>query len=120
VPVLPLQVLPEAANLDAEFRLAARFWTTSLRLETTSEAHLIQVADGRIQSVQAAGDAPGEVRIAASDEGWREFLKLRPRPFYQDLWGAMTHHGFALEGDLERFYPYYPAARRLFEILREV
>jgi hypothetical protein len=32
----------------------------------------------------------------------------------------MTHHGFALEGDLERFYPYYPAARRLFEILREV
>lgn len=118
--VLPLQVLPDAANLDDEFRLTARFWTTALRLETNSEAHLIRVEDGRIQSVAAAGDEPYEVRIAASDDGWREFLAPLPRPFYQDLWGAMTHHGFALEGDLERFYPYYPAARRLFEILREV
>ena len=31
--VIPLEMLPDAANLDPEFRIAARFWSTRLRLE---------------------------------------------------------------------------------------
>jgi hypothetical protein len=47
-------------------------------------------------------------------------LAPTPKPFYQDLFGAMTHHGLTLEGDLlGRFFPHYPAARRLIELLRD-
>ena len=117
--VLPVDLLADAANLDAEFRIAARLWTTTLRLEVGEEAHLVRIEDGRVLGVIPAGDDPGETRIAAPASEWRELLAPVPRPFYQDLWGALTRHGFTLDGDLERFYPYYPASRRLLELLRE-
>ena len=114
-----LSRLQQAANLDEEFRLAAREWTTTLRLESGSDAHRVTIEAGRITSVREAGAEPAAVRIAAPEADWREFLAALPRPFYQDLWGAMSHHDFVLEGDLTSFYPWYPAAQRLFQLLRE-
>jgi hypothetical protein len=42
-----------------------------------------------------------------------------PRPFYQDLFGAQLHHDIELNANPLDFAPYYPALRRLLEILRE-
>jgi hypothetical protein len=119
VPTLALDQLADAANLDPEFRLAARLWTTTLRLEADEEALLVRVVDGRITGVETAGTDEGEISVRASASEWREFLAPTPRPFYQDLWGAMSHHGFSVDGDLESLYAYYPAAQRLFALLRE-
>ena len=116
---LALDGLCEAANLDEEFRVAARLWSATLRLEADDEAQLIEIADGRVTAAGPAGERSGQVLIAAPAEGWREFLAPVPRPFYQDLWGALTHHGFRVEGDLDRLWPWYPAAQRLFQLLRE-
>ena len=56
--------------------------------------------------------------VSAPTSEWQQFLERVPKPFYVDLWGAMTHHGFKASGDMESLYAYYPAVRRLFDIMR--
>ena len=115
---LPLETLPEAANLDAEFRIAARLWSATLCLQSGDERQRLCIESGRIARLErGSGDA--DVCIRAPVAAWDCLLEPLPRPFYQDLWGALAHHGFELSGDLERFYPYSPAVRRLIELLRE-
>jgi hypothetical protein len=43
--------LQEAANGDPEFRLAARFWNTAVRLEMGDEALLLRTEKGQITEV---------------------------------------------------------------------
>jgi hypothetical protein len=117
---IPVDVLPDAANLDAEFRIAARFWDCTLRLDEGERAHTIRIEGGRITSIEPAGaEETFDLLIAAAPEKWDQLLASVPRPFFQDLYGAATHHGFQLGGNLEHhLFPYYPAVRRLLEILR--
>jgi len=117
---VPLETLPDRANRDGEFRIAARFWDCRLRLEVGDRARTVAIAGGRVRSVEPAGpDAPWDLRIAASPEAWERLLDPVPAPFYQDLYGASVHHGFELGGNLEHhLFPYYPAVRRLIELLR--
>ena len=42
-----------------------------------------------------------------------------PRPFYQDLYAATVHHGFSVSGDTLNYCAYYPALRRLVELMRD-
>lgn len=118
--LLPFAELVDAANLDPEFRNAARFWTARLRLEICEGAVQVHIADGKITGIESGGESAADLSISAPREEWEELLEAVPRPFYQDLFGALERHGFRLEGDLEGFYPYYPAARRLIELMREI
>ncbi len=111
------------ASDDGEWRVAARMWNAVLRLDVDGVAHLLRIENGTLASHAAcpASDpaaVPYTVRVAAPGDGWRELLAPIPRPFYQDLYGAMTRHGFAVDGDFEAFFAYYPAVRRLVELLR--
>ena len=117
---IPLGALPDAANRDGEFRIAARFWDCTLRLDEGDRGSTIRIENGQITAVEPAqAGASWDLRIAAPPEEWEKLLAPVPQPFYQDLQGAATHHGFVLEGDLEHhLFPYYPAVRRLIEILR--
>lgn len=113
----------ELANHDAEFTLAARHWTMTLRLDMGAETYLLHIRDGQLTEIARWRQArklwtSWQVAIAAPAEAWQQFLAPVPKPFYQDLWGAVIHHGFTLEGDLESLYPYYPALRRLFDLMR--
>jgi len=105
---------------DGEFRLAARNWTATLRLDVGDQSHAIRLQDGRVESVSACpGASDCDVFITASRETWEQMLQAVPRPFYQDLLAAAAHHGVALNADLLDIAAYYPALRRLVEILRE-
>src|SRR3990172_921252 len=107
----------EAANADSELRLAARLWTANIRLDAGPQVHLLAVHNGEME--EAAEDAAFsyDVRIAAPMESWDELLAPVPRAFYQDVYGASLRHDFTLEGEADA---YYPALRRLVEIMREV
>ncbi|MGH7933741.1 MAG: hypothetical protein ACREQN_11330 [Candidatus Binataceae bacterium] len=116
--------LVEIANADSEFKLAARLWSTTLRLDVGEQPYVMRVDDGRISEFAPCGsdklaDLDWTVRIFAAPEEWNEFLKPVPRAFYQDLTGAVMRHGFQIEGDLLSFNPYYAAMRRLFDIMRQ-
>ena len=112
--------LPERTNADPEFRLAARHWTATLRLDVGDDSHALEIEDGEVKRI-AAGDPSNDadVFIGASVAEWEELLAEIPRPFYQDLTAAMIHHGIRLPHDQERYAAYYPAMRRLVQILRD-
>lgn len=117
---IPWQELAARANEDGEFRIAARLWTAQLRLDAGEDRVRLRIENGALRTVEpCAPEATCDARIAAPPEEWARLLEACPRPFYQDLFGALTHHGFRIDGDLEGFFAYYPAVRRLVELLRE-
>ncbi len=113
---LPIDAATRAANDDAEFRIAARFWTADLRLASGERAWVLRLRDGRIDAV-APGESASDAGVAAPSEVWREMLAPVPRPFFQDLYGASVHHGLRFDNP-DALWPYYPALRRLVELLR--
>lgn len=107
-------------DTDGEFRIAARHWTATLRLDVGDQSHAIRLRDGRVESIAACPAASDcDVYVTAPRDTWEQMLQPVPRPFYQDLLAAATHHGVALNADLLEIAAYYPALRRLLEILRE-
>jgi hypothetical protein len=110
-----------AAN-DGEFRIAARYWTGVFRLFVDDHAHVLHVDDGAISRLDLNQPADvafdDAVTLSGPADGWTELLAPIPRPFYQDIGGAQRH-GFALWGDHERRFQYYPALQRFVVLLRE-
>jgi len=117
--------LQEVVNADPEFRIAARFWNAAVRLDMGGDALLLRIEKGQIAQVVTGAQVfafltPVNIIVAAPSAEWQKFLEPIPKPFYVDLWGATAHHGFQVGGDMESLYAYYPAIRRLFDILRTV
>ena len=114
------------ANADPEFRIQARFWDTTIRFAVDDTSYAAAIQDGAIASFEAAKAAsadagpPCAIVIAASASDWDELLAPVPRAFWHDLMAAAARQGFTIAGeDLDRdFRPYYPAMRRLIEIMR--
>lgn len=112
--------LPERINADPEFALAARFWDATLRLDVGSESRRLRFEGGALREVgPCEGEAACDVHISAPAREWERLLEPVPRPFYQDLFGAQLHHDIELNANPLDFAAYYPALRRLIQILRE-
>ena len=112
--------LQSSIDADPEFRMAARYWTATLSLESPSRALRIEIADGRVASCrESTPGQPATITVVAPDDGWVQFLAAVPRPFYQDLLGGcVQHHGFQVAGDILSLSAYYQAAARLFAVMR--
>jgi hypothetical protein len=114
--------LLDAINADPEFRLAARFWNGSFRLSMgAEEAYVFRVRDGQIVDLNlrpTVFDA-WDFEIQGPKAGWTEILAKVPRPFYQDPASAVFRHGFTLGGDVESFFAYHAALRRVIAVLRD-
>ncbi len=119
-----------AANADAEFQLHARLWQA--RLELRADEHIVHltIERGRVAAAErneggdegaASGQmAEADVRISAPTADWEALLAAIPRPFFQDLRAACAHHGFRLDGERLHTAAFYPAIRRLIDLMREV
>jgi hypothetical protein len=113
--------LLEAVNADPEFRLAARYWNGSFRLTMgPEEAYLFRVRDGELMNVnlQPTVFDAWDFEVAGPRDGWNEIFAETPRPFYQDVASALFRHGFTLGGDVESFFAYHAALRRVIAALR--
>lgn len=113
--------LVEAVNEDPEFRLAARFWNGSFRFGMgPDEAYLFRVRDGRLVDVnlQPTMFDAWDFEVSGPADGWREILAAEPKPFYQDVASALLRHGFVLGGDVETFFAYHAALRRVVDVMR--
>ena len=110
--------LRERVNADPEFQHSARFWDATLRLDFDEWSQSLRFQDGRLVLAEpCTPDADCDLFIGASDESWRELLAPVPRPFYQDLFGAQLHHGVRLPAEQLDYAAYYPALRRLVQLL---
>lgn len=114
--------LLQRANDDGEFRLHARFWTAKVRIVHGSERTLLEMAAGEMRRAGPwdPADYGADLEIAAPAADWEALLDAVPRPFYQDLFAAQAHHGFRLNGADHHLCAYYPAVRRLVDLMREV
>jgi hypothetical protein len=111
-----------AVNEDPEFQLAARFWSGSFRLGMgPAEAYVFRIRDGRLVDVNLAPTSfdAWDFEIAGPAEGWTEILAPVPKPFYQDVASALLRHGFTLGGDVESYFAYHAALRRLVDLMRQ-
>jgi hypothetical protein len=59
-----------------------------------------------------------DFEVAGPQDGWKEIFAETPRPFYQDVASALFRHGFTLGGDVESFFAYHAALRRVIAVLR--
>ena len=125
MPFVDTERFTEALNLDPEFKIAARFWNATVRLEIGDETYVLVIRDGRLDSMGApAGNnlmtvsRNYDIEISAPIEEWSKFFQRVPRPFYQDLFSAVTRHNFRYGGDMKMFFAYYAALRRLFDFMR--
>ena len=113
--------LGKRANDDGEFRLLARFWNASIRIELGGEHVRLALRDGVVAGIEPWGGRTAcDLTITAPESAWRELLAPLPKPFYHDLTAAAVHHEFGLFGDVRHRCAYYPAVRRLVELMREV
>ena len=107
---------------DGEFRLASRHWTGTLRLDLGTDAADLRLRDGAaVEVVVAEGQqpaGPGHVGISGSADLWEKVLAPVPERFFNDVVPAQLV-GLAVSGDQETFWQYYPAIRRVVEMLRQ-
>lgn len=122
---LPLDLarLQTALENDPEFRLQSRALTTTFRFVIGEVQHfLLTFRDGELAEIDPAVTPldPFDIQLLGSEEHWACLLAATPAPFYQDFFPAMLHHGFRIEGDMETVFAYYPAIRRMQDLLRQV
>jgi len=108
-------------HADRELARCARFWTGALHLGVGAERWSLRFEAGDFAGVGKAPAVPGarDVEIVAAPAEWEKLLASVPPPFYQDAFGASLHHPVSLGGDPDTLFAYYPAVRRVIEILRE-
>jgi len=106
---------------DRELARCTRYWTGALHLGVGARRYALRFEAGRFTGAGLAEAAPGprDVEIVAAPEEWERLLAPTPVPFYQDAFGASLHHPVSLGGDPDSLFAYYPALRRVIEILRE-
>ncbi len=113
---------------DPELAITSRHWSARVAIEVGADAYLLTLRDGEVQGFERARTEQPELRLAGSEQQWREQLEAVPRPYWQDpLMGAMFAEGaadpanrFRVEGDnFAHVFPFYPAIQRIVAILRE-
>jgi hypothetical protein len=103
---------------DGEFSLAARYWTGSLGIDLGGQTVAFALTDGKIEAVDGAAVREYHVGLAAPREVWDKVLAPVPPPFFNDIMPARAF-GLRVSGDEETLWQYYPAVRRLIDLLRE-
>jgi pimeloyl-ACP methyl ester carboxylesterase len=115
--------LAAACASDGEFMLLARHWTGGLTLDLGGEVTYLAMSDGTpTEAVAASGGeaartGAGHIVISAPAELWDRLLAELPDPFLNDIVPAQAF-GLRIGGDQETFWQYYPALRRVIELLR--
>jgi hypothetical protein len=116
---IDFSTLTECANADAEFALHARFWNATVKLGVGAANYRLDIRDGAVKGCAPwYGAIAADLAIEADEAEWANLLEPMPRPFYQDLYAATIHHGFSVVGDTRNYCAYYPALRRLIELMR--
>jgi len=116
-----LAVLRSRLAADRELARCARYFTGALHLGVGDERFAVRFEAGKVMAAGKADAPPGarDVALSAAASEWEKLLAPVPPPFYQDPFGASLHHPVSLAGDPETLFAYYPALRRVLEILRQ-
>lgn len=109
-------------NSDPEFRLKARKWEGRFKVVHGEDVLIFQLHEGEVERIETDPTlfTASDFVISASEDEWKKLTEKEPEPFYQDIYSAWLHHGFEVDGDLEQFFAFHMALRRLQQILRGI
>ena len=117
--MIPWQDLESTLSRDFEFQHAIRHWTARLRVSVGDQHHRLRIEDGKLTELaECKADDACEVFVRAPENEWRALLQATPAPFYQELLFAVAQHGFEINRNPLDYAAYYPALRRVIEVLR--
>lgn len=118
---LNIEKLKIDLNSDPEFALNARLWEGRFKIRIGDASYVFHMHEGKVERIIDQPDmfTAFDFSISGPSGGWDELLSAAPKPFYQDLFSAWLHHGFTIEGDLEQFFGFHMALRRMIQIMRQ-
>src|ERR1700761_2723119 len=91
--------LMQLVDGDPTFRHEARFWTALVRFELGDDAWDASLRDGALVAFEPAGDLSPDIRLAATEELWRNMLARTPQPGTSAL-SLAVWLGLVLEADV--------------------
>ena len=121
MPGINVEKLKQDLNSDPEFTLNARLWEGRFKLDFGDATYVFQMHNGQVERIIDEPDmfTSFDFVISGPQDGWEELLSSTPKPFYQDIFSAWLHHGFTIQGDLEQFFGFHMALRRMQQIMRQ-
>lgn len=111
-----------AVNMDPEFRIMARECNMTVAFGVGSDWFLYTFRDGQLESTKAGVTIfdSSDFAISGSVESWQKLLSPIPPPLFTDIWPALLHGNMRSNGDLETMFAYWPALRRVWDVVREL
>jgi len=98
-----LERLAEIVNGNEDLVRRGRYFSDTFMLEVGETQYLIEVLQGRIESVELG---PFVMRswtfaLRATEDVWQRFWQQLPKPGYHDIFALLRHNRIVLDGDLQ-------------------
>ena len=98
-----LERLAEIVNGNEDLVRRGRYFSDTFMLEVGETQYLIEVLQGRIESVELG---PFVMRswtfaLRATEDVWQRFWETLPKPGYHDIFALLRHNRIVLDGDLQ-------------------
>lgn len=114
--------LQDAMNNDPEFKLAARFLSEDVLLESGDSRCRITVLEGEVTGIILNPPLKDHwsFSITASAEFWDKLLQPSPPPYYTGVNAGMLRGNLQIMGDIEIAFAYLWAMNRMMDVMRQV
>ena len=98
-----LERLAEIVNGNEDLVRRGRYFSDTFMLEVGETQYLIEVLQGRIESVELG---PFVMRswtfaLRATEDVWQRFWEKLPKPGYHDIFALLRLNRIVLDGDLQ-------------------
>ena len=98
-----LERLAEIVNGNGDLVRRGRYFSDTFMLEVGETQYLIEVLQGRIESVELG---PFVMRswtfaLRATEDVWQRFWEKLPKPGYHDIFALLRQNRIVLDGDLQ-------------------
>lgn len=116
-----IEALAAAVNARETLVKRGRFVTTRMLIEIGETSYLVDIAGGRVASVQRGPFVMPSWTFAlrAPAEAWAAFLAPAPKPGFHDLFALVKKRLLRIEGDLHPFMANLRYFKEIFAALRE-
>ena len=114
--------IKDAINNDAEFKLAAKFFTNDVLFDFGEGKGIVKIREGVVTEIflNPTFMDSWQFCVRASADAWEKFLRPTPPPMYHALFPGMIRQIFQVGGDLEMAFAHFWPVTRMMSILREV
>ena len=98
-----LERLAEIVNGNEDLVRRGRYFSDTFMLEVGKTQYLIEVLQGRIESVELGPFVMRSwtVALRATEDVWQRFWEKLPKPGYHDIFALLRQNRIVLDGDLQ-------------------